>query len=260
MALNLLTVRKIETAQAKPKAYTLRDGGSLFLRIQPNGSKLWWYRYRLGNAAQVYSIGPFPKVTLEAARQERDWARNLIREGRDPILEKRVKIANQVEQNEHIVEEVARRWMASNVHWSDYYAGQVKAYLEKDVFPKLGKLPIGAIKASHLRPIIQGVVDRGAPTVAILIRQWSGQLFAYASGEGLCENDPTALLKRSVKRPRVRHNPPLSWQDIPKFLDNVDDAGYRTTVIALRLMALTFVRTAELRKAYWSEFDLDNAL
>ncbi|MDT3672789.1 MAG: integrase arm-type DNA-binding domain-containing protein [Aromatoleum sp.] len=260
MALNLLTVRKIETAQAKPKAYTLRDGGSLFLRIQPNGSKLWWYRYRLGNAAQVYSIGPFPKVTLEAARQERDWARNLIREGRDPILEKRVKIANQVEQNEHTVEEIARRWMASNVHWSDYYAGQVKTYLEKDVFPKLGKLPIGAIKASHLRPIIQGVVDRGAPTVAILIRQWSGQLFAYASGEGLCENDPTALLKRSVKRPRVRHNPPLSWQDIPKFLNSLDDAGYRTTVIALRLMALTFVRTAELRKAYWSEFDLDNAL
>ena len=53
------------------------------------------------------------------------------------------------------------------------------------MFPKLGKLPIGAIKASHLRPIIQGVVDRGAPTVAILIRQWSGQIFAYASGRAL---------------------------------------------------------------------------
>jgi len=180
--------------------------------------------------------------------------------GRDPILEKRVKIANQVEENAHTFEAVARKWMTSNLQWSDYYAGQVKAYLEKDVFPKIGKLPIGAIKASHLRPIIQGVVDRGAPTVAILIRQWSGQLFAYASGEGLSENDPTALLKRSVKRPRVRHNPPLSWQDIPKFLNSVDDAGYRTTVVALRLMALTFVRTAELRKAYWSEFDLDSAI
>ena len=198
MALNLLAVRKIETAQAKPKAYTLRDGGSLFLRIQANGSKLWWFRYRLGNVAQIYSIGVFPEVTLEAARQERDWARSMVSDGRDPILEKRVKIANQVEQNARTFEAVARKWMASNVQWSDYYAGQVKTYLEKDVFPKIGKLPVGVIKASHLRPIIHGVVERGAPTVAILIRQWCGQLCAYASGEGLCDSDPTALLKRSV--------------------------------------------------------------
>lgn len=49
-ALNLLSARKVETAQPKPKVYQLRDGGSLFLRVQPNGSKLWWYRYRLGGA------------------------------------------------------------------------------------------------------------------------------------------------------------------------------------------------------------------
>ena len=69
------------------------------------------------------------------------------------------------------------------------------------------------------------------------------------------------MLKRSVKRPRVRHNPPLSWSEIPKFLNSVDkDGGYRTTVLALRLMALTYVRTVELRKAHWSEFDLNNAI
>jgi integrase len=33
--------------------------------------------------------------------------------------------------------------------------------------------------------------------------------------------------------------------------------GYCTTVIALRLMLLTFVRTKELRQAHWAEFDLD---
>jgi len=261
MASNLLTVRKIETARAKPKPYTLRDGGSLFLRVQSNGSKLWWYRYRLGAAAQIFSIGVFPTITLEAARDARDWAHTLVRDGRDPTLEKRIQVANQVEQNDHTFEPVARKWMESNQHWSDYYAGQVKTFLEKDVFPKVGKLPIGAIKASHIRPIIQGVVQRGAPTVAILIRQWCGQIFAYASGEGLTDNDPTALLRRSVKRPRVRHHPPLAWADIPDFLNRLDrDGGYRTTVIALRLMALTYVRTIELRKARWREFDLDNAV
>ena len=35
--------------------------------------------------------------------------------------------------------------------------------------------------------------------------------------------------------------------------------GYRGTVIALRLMLYTFVRTVELRKAEWTEFDFDAA-
>lgn len=42
-----------------------------------------------------------------------------------------------------------------------------------------------------------------------------------------------------------------------KALD--DYGGYRTTVIALRLMLLTFVRTVELRAAQWAEIDLDRA-
>ncbi|WP_193073118.1 tyrosine-type recombinase/integrase [Pseudomonas sp. FME51] len=260
MALNILTVRKIEAAKPRDKAYSLQDGGSLFLRVQTNGSKLWWYRYRLGGAAKIFSIGAFPKVTLEAARTDRDWARGLVREGRDPTLERRIKIADQVEQNDHIFETVARAWMKSNTQWSEGYANQVAKYFDKDIFPKLGKLPFAAVKASHLRPIVQAVVDRGAPTVAILIRQWLSQLFVYASGQGICDSDPTALLKGSVKRPRVRHHPPLSWQEIPNFLNRVDDAGYRITVIAVRLMALTYVRTAELRKAHWREFDLDNAI
>ena len=88
-ALNLLSARKVETAQPRPKVYQLRDGGSLFLRVQPNGSKLWWYRYRLGGAEQVYSIGVYPKVTLEAARAERDRAKALVKKGLDPIVEKR---------------------------------------------------------------------------------------------------------------------------------------------------------------------------
>lgn len=35
--------------------------------------------------------------------------------------------------------------------------------------------------------------------------------------------------------------------------------GYRITVIALKLMLLTFVRTVELRQAKWAEFDLEKS-
>jgi hypothetical protein len=219
------------------------------LRVQPNGSKLWWYRYRLGGAEQVYSIGVYPKVTLEAARAERDRAKALVKKGLDPIVEKKAAIALQADTYERTFETVAREWIVSNAHWSEYYTNQVTSYLEKDVFPRIGKLPISSIRAPHLRPIIKDVAARGAKTVAILIRQWCGQIFSYAAAQGLCEYDPAALLKGLVKRPQVRHNPPLTWAEIPDFLNRVDnEGGYQTTVLALKLMALTYVRTVELRK------------
>jgi len=261
MATNLLSARKVETAAPRQEPYWLKDGGSLFLYVQSNGSKLWRYRYRIGGKPQIYSIGKYPAISLEGARTERNRARELVNKGIHPLLEKKANLVAQLDKNENTFEAVAGRWVAANSAWSDYYAGQVQTYLDKDVFPKIGKLPISSIKASHLRPLIQAVNDRGAKSVAILIRQWCGQIFSYAATQGLCDYDPTSVLKGLVKKPRARHNPPLTWAEIPQFLAKLDGwAGYRTTVIALRLMALTFVRTVELRKATWDQFDLEAAV
>lgn len=261
MAMNLLSARKVETAAPRSEPYWLKDGGSLFLYVQSNGSKLWRYRYRIGGKPQIFSIGKYPTISLESARVERNRARELVNKGIHPLLEKKANLASQLDKNENTFEAVAGRWMASNSGWSDYYANQVETYLAKDVFPKIGKLPISSLKASHLRPLISAVDARGAKSVAILIRQWCGQIFSYAATQGLCDYDPTALLKGLVKKPRARHNPPLAWAEIPQFLGKLDEwAGYRTTVIALRLMALTYVRTVELRKATWDQFDLDAAI
>ena len=74
------------------------------------------------------------------------------------------------------------------------------------------------------------------------------------------DSDPAAALKGAISRPRVEHRKPLSCDDIPKLLEALDTyGGYRTTVIALRLMLLTFVRTIELRRATWEEIDFDRA-
>ena len=72
---------------------------------------------------------------------------------------------------------------------------------------------------------------------------------------------PATALKGAIHRPKVEHHKPMTRDQIGDFVKALDGyAGYRTTVIALRLMLLTFVRTVELRGAEWSEFDLDGAL
>ena len=71
---------------AKPLArpYKLTDGGGLHLLITPAGSKLWRFRYRLGGAENTFAVGEYPLVGLHEARQARDAARRLVKEGIHP--------------------------------------------------------------------------------------------------------------------------------------------------------------------------------
>jgi integrase len=94
----------------------------------------------------------------------------------------------------------------------------------------------------------------------LLVRRWSSAIFRYAVATLRADGDPAAALKGAIHRAKVEHHKPLSRSQIVEFTKTLDKyGGYRTTVIALRLMLLTFVRTVELRKAEWSEFDLENA-
>jgi integrase len=121
-------------------------------------------------------------------------------------------------------------------------------------------LPIRNVTAAHLLAIVQRVESRGAETFAVMLRQWTSAIFRYAVSTLRADTDPAAALKYAIHRPKTKHAKRLSRGEIATFVKALDsDAGYRTTVIALRLMLLTFVRTKELRTAPWKEIDLDRA-
>ncbi|PWF21302.1 tyrosine-type recombinase/integrase [Corticimicrobacter populi] len=261
MTIHLLTERSIRTAVPQVKPYTLRDGGSLFLHVQPSGGKLWRYRYRMQGRGYVYAIGRYPDCSLEEARQACARARALVRDGIHPLADRQRRLADRYEAGHHTFSAVAERWMAFNSDWSPGYASKVQAYLHSDVLPVIGRMPVSMIRTSQLRPIIQAVADRGARTAAVMVRQWLGQIFTYAQAHGYCEHHPVHGLRGLLKRGATRHHPPLDWNDIPVFFDRLEQwPGHRTTILALRLLALTFVRTGELRQACWDEFDLQAGL
>lgn len=82
-------------------------------------------------------------------------------------------------------------------------------------------------------------------------------MFRYGVATLRADGDPAAALKGAVARPKTKHAKALSQDELRLFLKGVETyGGYRGTVIALKLMLLTFVRTVELRQAEWSEFDL----
>lgn len=255
-----LTDTRIRTAKPSKKPYKLTDSAGLHILIKPNGAKLWRYRYRIAGKENLFAIGDYPSTTLADARGERDRARKLVKQGVHPSHNRLALKAAQITANANSFQVIAQEWIEANkVNWSTTYLDQVESILDADVYPYVGKLPIKSISAADLLQVVKRVEKR-APTVALLIRQWCSAIFRYAVSTLRADGDPTVALKGSLTRQKVRHHPPLEAREIPNFIKTVEESGaYRVTKIALRLLLLMFPRPVELRKADWSEFNLSHA-
>jgi integrase len=256
-----LTDAKVRNTKPSEKPQKLADGQGLYLEVRPTGSKLWRYRYRIAGKENIFAIGEYPTMSLAGARTEHDKARALVKQGIHPAHHRQAERLVNRTANANTFEALAREWIDKKAPgWTPYYLRQVERFLAADVFPHIGKLPIRNVTAAHLLEIIRRVEARGAETVALLIRQWSSAIFRYAVATLRADHDPAAALKGAIHRPKVEHRKPLTREQIVQFIKALDEyGGYRATVIALRLMLLTFVRTVELRKAEWHEFDLERA-
>lgn len=256
-----LTDAKIRNTKPGPRPIKLVDGGGLYLEVRPTGAKLWRFRYRIAGKENVFAIGDYPTIALAEVRAEHGKARALVKQGIHPSHNRQAERLSNHAANANTFEAVAKEWISKkSLGWTPYYLRQVERFLEADVFPYVGRLPIRSVTAAHLLDVIRRIEERGAATVALLVRQWSSAIFRYAVATLRADGDPAAALKGAIHRTKVEHHKPLSRSQIVDFTKALDKyGGYRTTVIALRLMLLTFVRTVELRKAEWSEFDLENA-
>ncbi|HNJ07769.1 MAG TPA: Arm DNA-binding domain-containing protein, partial [Plasticicumulans sp.] len=88
MAKDLLTAAHVRTALPGDKPRKLADGSGLYLLIQPNGSKLWRFKFRLNGKEGLFAIGRFPEVTLADARAARQAAAALVAQGINPATQR----------------------------------------------------------------------------------------------------------------------------------------------------------------------------
>lgn len=257
-----LTDVKIRNTKPGDKPLKLADGGGLYLEVKPNGSKLWRYRYRIAGKENVFAIGAYPTVSLQDARATRDSAKVQVKLGTHPAHLRQADLAKRVDNNEDTFQALAAGWIkADGTAWTLGYRKQVNTYLSRDVFPYIGKRPIRSLTASDMASVVKRVVDRGAPTVAILIRTWCSSIFSYATVLGKAESDPTIALRRMVARDDTDNAQPMSVATIGRLKGALTVyGGIETTTLAIRLMLYTFVRTVEIRRGRWEQMDWDAKL
>lgn len=252
----------IRNAKPAVKPYTLSDSGALFLYVMPNGSKLWRYRFRWFDRQQTYSIGAYPAVGLAAARQCRDQAKKVLATGQHPTRQQKLEQLARRTANANSFEAISRDYMQSQTKvWDARYAQRVRRFMEVDVFPKIGQLPIANISAPEILAILRDVEKRGSLTVAEKLRIWIGGVFRYAVATGLTNQDPTYTLRHALHPSPPVHAAALDKRRIPSLVEalNAFEQAEPQLALGLKLLLLTFVRGSELREARWSELDLQNA-
>lgn len=159
--------------------------------------------------------------------------------------------------SERIRSKRSREWHGNKKgSWSDGHATRVLKRLEQELFPSLGARPIREITAPELLDVIRKIESRDALELSHRALQAASQVFRYAIATSRADRDPAPDLRGALKTRSVVHMKRVSEAEIPELMRNI--AGYDgdfQTRLALQLIALTFVRTAELRYAEWSEID-----
>jgi integrase len=259
MPLTDTTVRK-----AKPgdKPLKLFDARGLFVLISPRGGKWWRFRYRFGGKYKSLSMGVYPDVSLAKARERRDEARKLLAEGIDPSENRKAMKGATTARTTNSFEAIAREWFARfSEHWVDTHSSKILRRLERDLFPWLGAWPINSITAPQLLTALRRIESRGALETAHRAMQNCGQVFRYAVATGRAERDPTGDLRGALPPVKEKHHASIKDpKAIGALLRAIDGyEGSLVTKCALRLAPLLFVRPGELRRAEWTEFNLDAA-
>ena len=250
------------TARPVATIKKLSDGWGLQLWVHPSGSKLWRYAYRYDGKQKLLSFGPYPIVSLAEARVQRDKAKKLLINGIDPSeARKRAKA-------EALVAKVTFRTIGDELLALQARSGRAVATLEKTewlldlVYPILGDKRVDDIRPPEVLDVLRNVENRGNYETARRLRSTIGRVCRLAVATGRAENDPTYALRGALARPPAKpHAAIIDAKAFGALLRAIDGFnGWRSTRMALQLMALLFPRPGELRAAEWSEFDSEKAV
>lgn len=251
MPTNCLTDNRCKSAKATDKAYKLFDGHGLYLLVNPTGTKLWRMAYRVDGKPQTASFGPYPLMTLAGARARRDEVRLALLNG-ESVKPGKKRAAMTLEQ-------ASATYWASRQDISDSYRMNAEHALERHIFPKLGKRPVGEITRMETLDALMAMDAAGLSVYVRKTRMWLGQVFDWAVEHEHATINPCALIdpKKAFSKVTVESFASIDVTQVHALMARLDLEGVIQSAQACRLLALTWVRTQELRMMEWDEIDGD---
>lgn len=265
-----LNARKVEGLK-EPGRYS--DGGNLFLHISPNGGKRWIFAYRgaqkPGSKNNRYEMGLGSAgpggVSLSKAREEAEKARQLLRQGIDPLAAKRS--TGKAERTIPTFRAFADDYIKTHApkFRNAKHLAQWEMTLGDEYCRAIRSKLVSEIDTEAVLAVLQPIWTK-VPETASRLRGRIENVLDAAKARGFRDGPNPATWRGHLKtllpaRQRLTrgHHAALPYDDLPAFM-----AALRTrqglAALALELCILTATRTSEVLNAAWNEFDLDKAV
>ena len=247
------------------------DGGNLYLRIQPEGSKSWVFRFKRRNPVTGkdkttwVGLGSLELVSLAEARARALEYRKLLRNGGDPLAAERARRAGHA-GGRPFAEAMTLYIEAHRSGWrSEKHAAQWRATLEQHA-ARLLPLSVTAIDTSAVLAVLRPIWNEKTET-ASRVRGRIENVLDYAAARGWRVGENPArwrghldkLLPPRSKVAAVEHHPAVPWREIGRVMARLAESQ-GTAARCLQFLILTAARSGEARGARWKEIDLDAAL
>ncbi|MFW2178514.1 MULTISPECIES: tyrosine-type recombinase/integrase [unclassified Moraxella] len=257
MPLTDTQIRKLKPTDkctpSRPDKYS--DGDNLRLWVRHTGNKVWVSDYTFGGKRESLTIGKYPTMTLQQARERNNQIKDMIANGIDPKAEKKkyTAIRDGINQFSNLAEQ-----------WHGKRKDSIKAgtfsrdysLYERDIKPFIGGKDITTINPLEILDIAHRIENRGAGDMARRAIGQIGQVFTYAMRLGIVTSNPTYKLSEALAPRKQQSFARITFHQLPKLLNTIDSyKGDLLTKLGFYLLAYTFVRTNELRFMQWDEID-----
>ncbi len=262
----MLTDVQCKNAVCPPdkKHVRLTDSGGMYLQVSPAGSKRWFLKYRIAGVEKQLALGSYPAVSLTAARKEREKAKLLKSEGRDPVQVRKIKSLSTSKPEGVTFQQVALEWYKLQApKWSESHADRSLRQLERDLFPWIGNRPMLEITGMELLAALKKIEERGAVETADRVLMLARQVWNFwLPSTSNLQRDITVGLKSRLMPYRGGNfaaitNPARMGELLRAMRVYKGGAIVRT---ALQLAPMLYQRPANLRMMEWSELDLEKAM
>ncbi|MBA1420448.1 MAG: tyrosine-type recombinase/integrase [Epsilonproteobacteria bacterium] len=241
------------------------DGGGLYLLATAKGGKVWRYNFSMNSKKYIYFIGKYPAISLQDARKIHTELKSKIAKGINPVIEKREQKVAKRKAIRNSFKDVAEDYlkMRKDELAPSTYVRYERA-LKRDFYPFVGAMPIDKVTRGQLVEIATYVQQRGALETAHRYLNLAHQIWRYALQFDKVEHnivgdiDKTIALKKFTNKEYKTITEPKRIGELLRAIEEYK--GSFTTRHLLRFLPYVFVRSANIREAVWSEFDLKKKL
>ena len=252
-----LSAAKVRTVSATG---LYADGNGLNLKVDPSGSKRWVQRVTIDGKRHNLGLGRYPSVSLAEARQVADDNQRAIRQGRNPLTEKRQSELELRRPSTPTFAQAAQQVIdLRRPTWSSKkHASQWASTLATYVYPAIGSKKVDEVASGDVLRVLTPIWT-AKPETASRVRQRIETVFDWVVAQGWRSDNPAgkAVLRALPRHSRVKnHYEALNYSKVPEAVARVRECNADlVTRLSFEFLVLTATRSGEVRLSRWSEID-----